>query len=65
MLTLFTIFAAFLIIKGHAKELNVLIIGNSYTYVHDVSHLVQKLARSSGNKYLGVYSIQDKFFLEG
>ena len=50
MLTCFTIFVAFLINKGHAKELNVLIIGNSYTYVHDVPHLVQKLARSSGNK---------------
>ena len=31
ILTFFTTFVAFLIIKGHAKELNVLIIGNFYT----------------------------------
>ena len=33
---------------AQTKELNVLFIGNSYTYVNDVPHLIEKLAQASG-----------------
>ena len=44
-LLLLAIFAAFCQAK---TELNVLFIGNSYTYVNDVPVLIEKLAQASG-----------------
>ena len=47
-----------------AKELNVLFLGNSYTYVNDVPKMVQNLAHAAGHtltydqhKFLNSYQI--------
>ena len=55
------IVVAFVIIQAQAKNLNVLFIGNSYTYYHDVPKQVESLAISSGN--LWVWSKLIKLFL--
>ena len=61
MLKFSTIVVSFVIIQAQAKNLNVLFIGNSYTYYHDVPKQVESLAISSGN--LWVWSKPIKWFL--
>ena len=46
---IFTFVILVLIVQAQPKELRVLFIGNSYTYVNDVPRIVAGLAGASGN----------------